>query len=159
MAIRLVKKKITQTNSNIKLEFLKYPSNTTSFIARLVSNLSPQHSHVHRHKLTHAAWPLYWLSLKIKTLPSPQTCLSPLPSFRQEAEKEGGTVTLDATDCSNGSTPLSTRTFVTPAYQCQGTKTCHFRSIHSAFQICKQGILQQLGSWLKEQVFGWVSQV
>lgn len=90
MAIRLVKKKITQTNSNIKLEFLKYPSNTTSFIARLVSNLSPQHSHVHRHKLTHAAWPLYWLSLKIKTLPSPQTCLSPLPSFRQEAEKEGG---------------------------------------------------------------------
>lgn len=86
----LTKQTNKQINHSIKLEFLKYPSNTTSFIARLVSNLSPQQIPVHRHKLTHAAWPLHWLSLKIKKLLSPQTWLSLLHSFREEGEKEGG---------------------------------------------------------------------
>lgn len=144
--------KKTQTNCSIKLEFLKYPSNTTSFI------FSPQQIPVHRHKLTHAAWPLHWLSLKIKKPPSPQTWLSPLPSFREEAEKEGGPyvcvqgctgknpVTLDPTDCSNGRTPLSSRTLLhLPAcLPLPGYWHHHFKSIHNVFQICKQVFLQQL---------------
>lgn len=165
MASRLAQKKPPQTKqtnkkpTNIKLEFLKYPSNT-SFIARLVSNLPLQQTHVHRHKLTHAAWPLHWLSLKIKNLEP--TDLTVTPTFLQAGSRKGGrtlcvcagmqragknTVSLDPTDCRNGRAPLSTATFVTPACQpLPGYWHHHFKSIHNTFQIYKTVILQQL--WL-----------
>lgn len=156
-------KQIKKKTNNIKQEFLKYPSNTTSFTARFVSNFSPQQTHLHRHKLTHAAWPLHWLSLKIKKLLSPHTWLSPLPSFRQDAEKEGGPY-VSVQGCKGLGKTVSLGSSKRICHTClpatarvlrpvtSNLSTIHFRPVNKLF-------CNSFGSWLKEQALGWISQV